>query len=387
VSERDGWQHLYALDLARPGAAPRLLTPGDFEVADVVASADGTSLIYASNQGDIDRRHIWQVALAGGAPRALTQGAGVESDPVLTGDGKLFCLAATVSQPSMVTAIGEQGLGRAITASELPASFPAQSFQPPTTLVYRSGDGTPIHAQLLVPPGAGRHPAVMFLHGGPIRQLFPGFHPMSYYQDAYVMTQFLASRGYVVLSINFRGGTGYGRAFRRPKGLGIRGASEYQDVHAAGVYLRSLPSVDPRRVGLWGGSYGGYLTALGLARDPDLFVAGVNYAGVVDWWERRNTDVSAAPDFAEARKVAAATSPMASIARWRAPVLVIHGDEDVNVKLSQSITLVRELQRRGVRVEQMVLPDQTHFMTPWSAWTKTYRATAEFLDRQLKPRP
>ena len=385
VSERDGWQHLYTIDPARPGAAPSLLTPGDFEVADVAASADGRALIYASNQGDIERRHVWQVALTGGAPRALTTGTGVESAPVVTGDGKVFCLAGTVAQPAMVSAITERGLAPAITLGELPAGFPGRAFLTPATVVYRSGDGTPIHAQLLVPPGAGRHPAVMFLHGGPVRQLFPGFHAMGYYHDAYALTQYLASRGFVVLSINYRGGTGYGRGFRRPKGLGIRGASEYQDVRAAGVYLRGLPSVDGKRIGLWGGSYGGYLTALGLARDPDLFAAGVDYAGVTDWWAQYRMGDSAAPDAAEARKVAAAASPLAAIAKWRAPVLVIHGDDDINVDLSQSITLVHALQARGVRVEQMVLPDQTHFMQPWSAWVTAYRATTEFLERELKP--
>ncbi len=387
VSERDGWQHLYALDLTQPGATARLLTPGNFEIDHVIASADGTSLIYSANQGDLDRRHLWQVSLAGGAPRPRTAGTGIEVAPVLTSDGKLFCLAASPAQPAMVTPVTEQGLGAAITASELAAGAPTRALQAPTTLVYRSPDGTPIHAQLLVPPGKGRHPAVIFLHGGPVRQLYPSFHPMGYYQDTYVMTQYLASRGFVVLSINFRGGVGYGQAFRRPKGLGMRGASEYQDVRAAGAYLRGLPSVDPRRIALWGGSYGGYLTSLGLARDPDMFVAGVNYAGVTDWWERSQLEGTTAPDYAEARKVAAASSPMASIAKWRAPVLVIHGDDDLNVDLSHSITLVRALQRRGVRVEQLVLPDQTHFMTPWSAWTQTYRATTAFLERELKPTP
>ena len=385
VSERDGWRHLYTVDLGRPGPPATLLTPGAFEVGDVVASADGRSLIYSANQDDLDHRHLWQVALAGGAPRALTRGAGVESSPLVTGDGRLFCLAATATQPAMVTAVTDQGLAPAITAGELPAGFAAQGFVTPSTLVYRSGDGTPIHAQLLAPPGNGRHPAVMFLHGGPIRQLFPAFHPMSYYQDAFAMTQYLASRGFVVLSINYRGGTGYGRGFRRPKGFGARGASEYQDVHAAALYLRALPSVDPSRIALWGGSYGGYLTALGLGRDPDLFAAGVNYAGVTDWFAQGGSRASA-PDFDEARKVAAAASPMASIAAWRAPVLVIHGDDDANVDVAQSIALVRALQRRGVRVEQMLLPDQTHFMTPWSSWIKMYTAMVEFLERELKPR-
>lgn len=381
VSEHDGWQHLYALDLDHPGAA-RLLTPGAFEVTDVVS--DGTALTYTSNQGDLDRRHVWQVALAGGAPRQLTRGAGVETDVVVTGDGKLFCLAATAAQPSMVTPVGDQGLGAALTAGEL-ASAPARGFQAPATVTYKSADGVTVHAQLLVPPTPGRHPAVVFLHGGPIRQVFPSFHPMAYYQDAYVFTQYLASRGFVVLSINYRGGTGYGRAFRKPKGLGIRGATEYQDVRAAGAYLRGLASVDGKRIGLWGGSYGGYLTALGLARDSELFAAGVDYAGVTDWWTLQGGGDRNAPDFAEARKVAAGTSPLAALAKWRSPVLVIHGDDDLNVALSQSIALVRALERRGgVHVEQLVLPDQTHFMQPFSAWVRMYGATIEFLERQLK---
>src|SRR5499427_9657490 len=97
------------------------------------------------------------------------------------------------------------------------------------------------------------------------------------------MNQYLASRGYVVLSVNYRSGIGYGRGFREAPGRAGRGASEYQDVVAAGKYLQSRPEVDASRVGLWGGSYGGYLTALGLARNSDLFAAGVDFHGVHDW--------------------------------------------------------------------------------------------------------
>ena len=384
TSERDGWQHLYALDVAHPDR-PRLLTPGDFEVTEVAASGDGRSLIYSSNQGDIDRRHIWRVALAGGAPEPLTRGTGIEAAPVVTGDGKLFCLAGTASQPMMVSPIGEHGLAPAVTVGELPASFPARSFATPQTVVLRADDGTAIHAQLIAPAGPGRHPAVVFLHGGPVRQLFPGFHPMGYYHDAYAMTQYLASRGFVVLSINYRGGVGYGRAFRRPKNLGVRGASEYQDVRAAGTYLRQLASVDQKRIGLWGGSYGGYLTAMGLAHDSAMFAAGVDYAGVHDWWQWIDGGNSGATDLEEARKVALAASPMSALAGWHSPVLVIQGDDDLNVDVSQSIKLVRTLQRQGVHVEQMLIPDQTHFMQPWWAWVKLYGATSEFLERQLKP--
>ena len=99
------------------------------------------------------------------------------------------------------------------------------------------------------------------------------------------MNQYLASRGYVVLSVNYRSGIGYGLDFREAPTQGAGGASEFNDVLGAGLYLRGRPDVDPARIGLWGGSYGGYLTALGLARASDLFAAGVDFHGVHDWNE------------------------------------------------------------------------------------------------------
>src|SRR5918999_222104 len=107
------------------------------------------------------------------------------------------------------------------------------------------------------------------------RQMLLGWHYSDYYANAYAMNQYLASRGYIVLAINYRLGIGYGYEFHRPRNAGAQGASEYLDVKAAGEYLRSLPNVDPRRIGIYGGSYGGFLTALAIARDSDLFAAGV----------------------------------------------------------------------------------------------------------------
>ena len=112
-----------------------------------------------------------------------------------------------------------------------------------------------------------------------------GWHYMYYYNNAYAMNQYLASRGYVVLSVNYRSGIGYGMKFREALNYGAGGASEFNDVLGAGLFLKSRPDVDPARIGLWGGSYGGYLTALGLARASDLFAAGVDMHGVHDWTE------------------------------------------------------------------------------------------------------
>ncbi|MXX78541.1 MAG: prolyl oligopeptidase family serine peptidase, partial [Gemmatimonadales bacterium] len=164
----------------------------------------------------------------------------------------------------------------------MPDVFPFESLVEPQQVTFESEDGILIHGQLFLPPVSvegGRHPAAVFFHGGSRRQMLLGWHYMRYYHNAYALNQYLASRGYVVLSVNYRSGTGYGLEFREALNYGARGASEYRDVVAAARFLAERDDVDATRVGLWGGSYGGYLTALGLARNSDLFAAGVDIHG------------------------------------------------------------------------------------------------------------
>src|SRR5262249_55178033 len=194
--------------------------------------------------------------------------------------------------------------------------------------------------------------------------------------------QYLASRGYTVLSVNYRCGVGYGRAFREAKHRGPRGASEYQDVVAAGNYLRSRSDVDSKRIALWGGSYGGFLTALGLARDSELFAAGVDVHGVHDWSVR----VARMPRAtSELVKLARDSSPIADVDKWRSPVLLIHGDDDRNVAFSQTVDLVRKLRERGVDFEELVLPDEVHDLLLHASWLRAYHATVDFFDQRLRP--
>src|SRR4029450_10882543 len=120
----------------------------------------------------------------------------------------------------------------------MPNDFPAAALVEPTQVILRAADGTPVHAQLFLPPNAKageRHPAAIFFHGGSRRQMLLGWHYMYYYSNAYAMNQYLANRGYVVLSVNYRSGIGYGLAFREALEYGAAGASEYADVLAAGV--------------------------------------------------------------------------------------------------------------------------------------------------------
>jgi dipeptidyl aminopeptidase/acylaminoacyl peptidase len=247
----------------------------------------------------------------------------------------------------------------------------------------RAADSTEIHLQVFEPrltTPDSRHPAVLFFHGGPQRQMLLGFHDRGYYHNAYGFNQYLASRGFLVVSVNYRGGIGYGRAFRDAPRRGRNGASEYQDVLAAAQYLRSRGDVDVRRVGLWGGSYGGYLTALGLARNSDLFAAGFDLHGVHDYAVNRQ-GMTSGSDSSVA--IARRSSPVGDLGTWRSPVLLVAGDDDRNVEFQQTTDLALRLRRLGLPVEELVFPDDVHSFLRYANWLAAYEAGAAFFERHL----
>ena len=384
-SEQDGWNHLYSMPVA--GGQPTLLTPGEFEVENVSMSADGRSVVFSSNQDDIDRRHIWRVSAAGGKPEALSKGETIEWAPAETGDGRfVVCLGSTATSPAMPYVL--RAGGRDMLAREsFPADFPSAQLVTPKQVTFQSEDGFTIHGQLFVPKGrSGAGPALVFMHGGSRRQMMLGFHYMQYYHNSYSENQYLASQGFVVLSINYRTGIMYGRAFREPVNGGWRGASEYKDVVAAGKYLQTLPIVDAHKIGLWGGSYGGFLTAMGLSRNSEIFAAGVDMHGVHDWSARGfvgGGGAAGAPDMAAAAKLAWESSPDSTIGTWKSPVLLIQGDDDRNVAFSQMVDLVQRLRAQHVPFEQIVFPDEIHDFLMWKSWVRAYKAEADFFQRVL----
>jgi dipeptidyl aminopeptidase/acylaminoacyl peptidase len=272
----------------------------------------------------------------------------------------------------------------------MPADFPAAKLVTPQPVMLSAADGLRLHGQLFLPKNVAtgeRRPAVVFFHGGSRRQMLLGWHYMDYYHNAYAMNQYLASRGYVVLAVNYRSGIGYGLDFREALNYGATGASEFNDVLGAGLYLRSRPDVDPDRIGLWGGSYGGYLTALGLARASDLFACGVDMHGVHDWNLEIPTFVpsynpQARPDVA---RLAFESSPLASVKTWRSPVLLIQGDDDRNVPFTEMVRLVEALRQQGVDFRQLVFPDEIHVFLRHATWLGAYHAASDFLDAHLKP--
>jgi dipeptidyl aminopeptidase/acylaminoacyl peptidase len=380
--ERTGWLHLYSISTHGDAPTP-LNTGGEFEIEHVSISSDHKTVLFSSNQDDIDHRHLWRITVLGENLTPITHGDGIEWSPTETGDGKaVVMLHSDARNPARAAIKIANSEVRDLAPDSIPAEFPAASLVVPQQVILPAADGMPIHAQLFLPPDASgkKHPAMIFFHGGSRRQMLLGWHYMDYYHNAYGMNQYLASLGYVVLAVNYRSGIGYGLNFREAINYGASGASEFNDVLGAGLYLRARSDVDPKRIGLWGGSYGGYLTALGLARASDLFAAGVDFHGVHDWSAFRGPDRTADE---KAVRTAFESSPMASVSTWHSPVLLIHGDDDRNVPFNQTVMLVEALRKQNVQFDELIFPDEIHGFLTEKRWLQAYQAAADFLSKHL----
>jgi dipeptidyl aminopeptidase/acylaminoacyl peptidase len=271
--------------------------------------------------------------------------------------------------------------------SNAPADLAIDQLVVPEAVTFTAVDGMTIRGQLFVPrdvKSGERRPAVLFFHGGSRRQMLLSWHYLAYYHNTYAMNQYLASRGYVVLSVNYRSGTGYGLEFREALNYGATGASEFNDVLGAGLYMKQRPDVDPARIGIYGGSYGGYLTAHALARASDLFAAGVDIHGVHNWNVGIRTFIPTYNPSPEIERRNFNSSPLAHVAGWRSPVLLVHGDDDRNVSFAETVTLAEHLRKQNVTFEQLVLPDEIHGFLRYDSWLQVFRASADFFDRHLR---
>lgn len=347
---------------------------------------DRRRIVLASNQGDIDRLHVWTgEAASGRAVAAVPHDDGIEAYPDVAPDGTIFALRSEAIR-QLAPVVLRDGGWVSLAPAAMPASFPARDMVVPQSVTFAAKDGLTVHGQLFLPPGrvSGRRPAIMFFHGGPSRQMLTGFHYMSAYSYMYGLNEYFASKGYVVLSVNYRGGIGYGLEYREAKDFGPGGGSEANDILGAVSYLRGRDDVDARHVGIWGGSYGGLMTALGLARASDAIAVGVDYAGVYDWASM--LAVLGAPiEDAKAKAIAIASSPVATIDRWRSPVLVVHADDDRNVPVQQSTQLIQDLEAHGVEHDTILMPNEVHDLTRYASWMQLFDATDRYLARYLKP--
>ncbi|HEU5218953.1 MAG TPA: prolyl oligopeptidase family serine peptidase [Gemmatimonadales bacterium] len=379
----DEWDRFFSVSIEHPETTPVLLTTTDGLINDGVAdrtftttalSRDGQTLFYSTNATDIEKRHIWAVPTAGGTPARISTDDGVEVSPTPLASGKqLAVLYFNAAQPASIGLVPAAGGDTRVVFPTLPKDFPKAAHVVPQIVITHAPDGLEVHNQLFLPkdlkPGEKR-PAIVFVHGGPARQMLPAYHYMQFYHWSYAYNQWLQSQGYVVLSVNYRSGIGYGNSFRRAQNTQGRGNSEYQDVLAGAKYLQSRDDVDSTRVGIWGLSYGGLLTAEALARNSDVFVAGVDLAGVHIYGSASDTT-----------SLAFRSSAVGHIDGWKSPVFLQQGDDDRNVDFSQMVGLVSLLRARNVYYELTVTPDDVHESLIHSRWMDIFGRSSDFLHR------
>ncbi len=385
LTYQDGWPHLYRVALSSKEV--KQLTKGKFTVDNIDYSTDGNSIAFCANFGDnpedIDRKQLGVVNIKTGVVKYLTKGDNISSSPTfINKNNSVVFLNGTTKRPGLPAVIDVNGSGGVrLIGKDLLGSFKFDDLVVPEHVRFNSTDGLEVYGQLFKPKNPKeKTAAIVYVHGGPRRQMYLGWHFMDYYFYDYALNQYLASQGYTVLAVNYRLGTGYGYDFQNASKGGKAGASEYQDIKAAGLWLQNQTFVDRDKIGIYGGSYGGYLTAMALGKDSELFKVGVDIHGV----HNRVAATEDAPTLSKADLTALKSSPVYWVDGWKSPALIIHGDDDLNVNFTQSVDLANRLMNRKLPIEFLVFPNETHHWMVFENLVKVKKATFNFLDQHLK---
>ena len=384
--EKSGWLHLYAVPVQ--GGTARALTVGKFEVTHVVFSQDRKRLVYSSTQDDTDRLHIWTVDVEHGSAVRTDQSRAIEDMPQIGADGALFALQSDGNQPLHPVVLSAGGQWQRLAPEAIPSSFPSSKLVMPQAVTFTAKDGQETHAQLFLPreTTSKPHPAILFFHGGPQLQMLLGFNTNSREHSwMYAFNQYLVAEGYIVLSVNYRGGTGYGLDYREADNFGPGGGSELNDIVGAITYLRGRQDVDSHRLGILGDSYGGLMTELGLARASDALAAGVDYAGIYNW-STFLSSVGEPIDGDDANRRAVESSPIATIDQWHSPVLLVKADGDLDVPSQQATALIEDLRSHNIDHDVIMIPNEIHVMARYSSWMMLFNAADVYFDRHLDKR-
>lgn len=404
--ENDGWAHWYVVDREAvlrgcAGEKLRQVTCGEWEdfghAGDRAAFwPDSRSFVYASNRKRRGERQLFRHHLDSGKDEEIVSLPGQNTMPKISPTGKLAFVHCDAFRNMDIWVLEKNGPLQ-VTFS-MPSAWANKTQYVPEEISFESAGGLTVYGYLMkpenVPPGR-KLPGLVWVHGGPIRQMRPGWHPMRSYALFHGFNQYLVDRGYVVLSVNFRGGIGYGRDFREAL-FHKMGVDDVADVCNAGLYLKKLPYVDPERVGIWGLSYGGYMVLHCLAQRPEVFRAGVNIAGIWDfaqytrWADKRygkgtslfKVYLGGDPD--ESPDLYRQASPRTFVDGLRAPFLNVQGTADANVDFQQMDSIIRDCVEHGKYFEVCYYPGEVHTFAKRTTWLDAMRRIEAFLDRYLK---
>jgi len=391
TSEHDGWMHLYAADTATPGAGPRPLTSGQWEITAVELSRDRRTFYLTTTEVHPGERHVFAMPASGGPRTRLTSTPGGHA-AVVSPDGTLLGLISSASNrpPEVFIAPNQPGappVQVTTSTSEEWRSFP---WVEPRLVTFRARDGVEVPARLYTPEmlGSRRDPArpgVIFIHGAGYAQNAHRYWS-SYYRE-YMFHHLLASRGYVVLDVDYRGSAGYGRNWRTAI-YGHMGGKDLDDIVDAAGYLVSREKVHPGRLGVYGGSYGGFLTLMALFTSPDTFAAGAALRPVTDWAHYNHNYTSNILDQPqEAPEAYRRSSPIYFADRLKAALLICHGMVDTNVHFQDSVRLAQRLiELRKENWELAVYPVENHGFEQETSWADEYRRILKLFETHLRLR-
>lgn len=391
TSEHGGWMHLYTADVATPGDGARPLTSGPWEVTAVELSRDRRTFYLTTTEVHAGERHVFSMPAAGGPRTRLTSAPGshaVQASP----DGTLLALISSAANrpPEVFIAPNRPGAPAVQVTTSTSEEWRSFPWVEPRLVTFRARDGVEVPARLYTPEmlGACRDPArpgVVFIHGAGYAQNAHRYWS-SYYRE-YMFHHLLASRGYVVLDVDYRGSAGYGRDWRTAV-YGHMGGKDLDDIVDAAGYLVGREQVHPGRLGVYGGSYGGFLTLMALFTSPDTFAAGAALRPVTDWAHYNHTYTSNILDLPqETPEAYRRSSPIYFADGLRAALLICHGMADTNVHFQDSVRLVQRLiELRKENWELAVYPVENHGFEQETSWADEYRRILRLFETQLRLR-
>jgi dipeptidyl aminopeptidase/acylaminoacyl peptidase len=390
LSEKSGWMHLYSMDLTAASPQTKPLTSGPWEVTDARLSQDRQTIFFTSNMVHPGERHFYTMSIDGGSPKQVTAMTG-SNDVTVSPDEKMMAVvySYTIKPPELyLMPLAAGAPARQVTTSPT-EEWQAFKWIDPKIITYKTRDGFDVYARLLTPEMIGarrdpRRPAIVFVHGAGYLQEAHKYWSTSYYREN-MFNNLLASRGYVVLDPDYRASAGYGRDWRTAIYRHM-GGKDLEDVVDGAAFLVRTERVDPKRIGVYGGSYGGFITLMAMFTTPDVFAAGAALRPVTDWSHYNHgytSNILNVPqtDLEAYRK----SSPIYFAEGLKGRLLICHGMVDTNVFFQDTVRLVQRLiELRKENWSVAPYPVENHTFTEETSWADEYRRILSLFEDTLR---
>jgi dipeptidyl aminopeptidase/acylaminoacyl peptidase len=389
LSEADGWMHLYSVDASSPGASPKQLTTGKWELASVDLSPDKSKFYLTSTEAHPGERHVYTMSTDGGARAKLTSMVG-SSNAEVSPDGKMLGVlySAATKPPEVYLMANEAGAKMTQVTTSTSDAWRSYKWVDGQLLTFAARDGAQVYARLYTPEmvGAKRHPSapgVVFVHGAGYLQNAHKYWS-SYFRE-YMFHHLLASKGYVVLDVDYRASAGYGRDWRTAIYRHM-GGKDLEDIVDGANFLVKSHKVNAKHIGVYGGSYGGFITLMAMFTTPDVFAAGAALRPVTDWAHYNHPYTSnilnEPQEDAEAYR---RSSPIYFADKLKGALLICHGMVDVNVHFQDSVRLAQRLiELRKENWELAAYPVEDHGFEKETSWADEYKRILKLYEENLK---